>query len=91
MRGRYRAEMVLIAAVWGPGRGLRTDGGITVRRAVSDQGPYARGGPFDAFVVAPEALLRERLDGLGEKVWAWRGTSTSPRRDRPSVPSRWSR
>jgi uncharacterized protein (TIGR02118 family) len=73
----------MIAAVWRLRGDLGTDGVTAVSRAVSDQGLYARGRPFDAFVVAPDETPREWIVGLGGAVWAWRADEHVPRSGPP--------
>ena len=81
----------MIAAVWRPRRDLATDGVGEVSRVVSDQGPYARGRPFAAFVLAPDETPRQWIAGLGGTVWAWRADERVPRGRQPSARSRWCR
>ena len=70
-----------IAAVWDPDPetlDVLARQGALVHRAVDDQGPYARGSPFAAFVVGAADL--ELATGAGARLWAWRADQRVPRR-----------
>ncbi len=59
--------MLTVAVVWNPRPPVPS--AAVVRPAVADQGPYARGTPFDALMVGE--LAGASLP-VGERVWAWR-------------------
>jgi uncharacterized protein (TIGR02118 family) len=61
-----------VAAVWDPDPerlAALADRGAVVHPALTDQGPYARGMPFGAFVMGDAEL---DPSGAGARVWAWR-------------------
>lgn len=68
---------LVVGAIWGP-----VDAYVSVTAwlpAVADQGPYAAGSPFGAFVVAPEGTDGADLLASGDDVWAWRVEEHVPR------------
>jgi uncharacterized protein (TIGR02118 family) len=68
-----------VAAVWDPDPerlAALADRGAAVHPALTDQGPYARGTPFGAFVVGDADL---DASGAGAVVWAWRVDEFVPR------------
>ncbi|MGZ6887997.1 MAG: EthD domain-containing protein [Acidimicrobiia bacterium] len=67
----------MIVAVGWDAPGPSPDAPATVRRAVADQGPYARGNPFAWFVVDPTDALD--VAAVGAPVWAWTVEEHVPR------------
>jgi hypothetical protein len=76
--------MTIVAAVWAPAPRSRGAAGLVVRAAVADQGPYARGDPFDAFVLVPDGVDVEP-GLLGARVLAWQVDEHVPRAGDPSA------
>lgn len=74
--------MTWLAAIWEPDArallGLRGDG-LTVRRALPDQGRYGAGTPFDAMVRGEGRVDQDALRSLGSRVRAWRVEEHVPR------------
>ena len=72
--------MSTVAVVWDPdpeSLGGLAAAGVAVQPALTDQGPYARGTPFGAFVVGDATLDLAMLRGT--TVWAWRVEERVPR------------
>jgi uncharacterized protein (TIGR02118 family) len=74
--------MTVVAAVRGPRAAALATPGLVVRHAVADQGPYARGNPFDAFVVVPDGVNVD-LPAFGDDVIAWTVDEHVPRAGDP--------
>jgi uncharacterized protein (TIGR02118 family) len=69
-----------VVVVWQPDAAVLAalaTAGCEVRRALVDQGPYARGTPFDALVVGGADLDPTAV--VGATVWAWRVEEHVPR------------
>jgi uncharacterized protein (TIGR02118 family) len=72
--------VAIVAVTWEPDRAALAAlvaPGVTVHRALADQGPYARGRPFGACVVADDDLDPARVPGA--TVWAWRVDENVPK------------
>jgi uncharacterized protein (TIGR02118 family) len=72
-----------VAAVWDPDPARLAEliaDGTAVHPMLLDQGPYARGTPFGAFVVGAADLDPA---GAGGTVWAWRVDEHVPRQGPP--------
>lgn len=75
--------MTVVAVVWEP-TVVPARPGLVVRTAVADQGPYARGTPFDTFVLMSECVDDDPV-GLGARVFAWRVEEHVPRAGDPAA------
>jgi uncharacterized protein (TIGR02118 family) len=72
-----------VAAVWEPDPDRLAEfanHGAAIHPALVDQGPYARGTPFGAFVVGAADL---DPSSAGARVWAWRVDEFVPRSGPP--------
>lgn len=69
----YDPTVTWVAAIWEPDRSaLESLGDVDVRYALDDQGRYAAGHPFGAFVRGVVPVEAGALAALGGLVWAWR-------------------
>ena len=63
--------MAWVAVVWDPAMDAVGATSGWVRRRLDDQGPYARGNPFDLVVGGPGQAPAAEWSTLGEQVLAW--------------------